>query len=115
METIQLQLNKPTLERAKGLSALRRCSFEELIKKMIEQPIIAEPANNNLVGMFKDEPELMDQIIESAMSAREKHFSKIKLLEQLLVRQIVVRYTSRLEFVRDRFFQSSQLKKLSPI
>jgi hypothetical protein len=66
METIQLHLDKPTLERVRQLSALRHCSLDELIKAMVEQTRIAAPANNNLVGMFADEPELMDQIIESA-------------------------------------------------
>jgi len=72
METIQLQLDRPTLERAQRLSAFRHCSLDELIKAMIGQTRIAGPANNNLVGLFADEPALMDQIIESAMSAREQ-------------------------------------------
>ena len=73
METIQLKLDKPTFERAKRLSALRQCSLDELIKQMIEQTRMTELIQNNLLGMFADEPELMDQAMESVMSAREQH------------------------------------------
>jgi hypothetical protein len=73
METIQLQLDEPTLERAKRASALRRCTIDELLKEMIGQIQVAEPTSNHLLGMFADDPELTDQVMESAMNAREQH------------------------------------------
>lgn len=73
METIQLQLDEQTLEHARRLSRLRRRTLEELLKETIEQMRVTEPTNDQVLGMFADEPELMDQVIESVMIARENH------------------------------------------
>ena len=73
MEMLQLQLDEQTIERARRLSKLRRRSLEELITEIIEQMRVTEPADNHLLGMFADEPELMDEVVESAMIAREQH------------------------------------------
>lgn len=73
METIQLQLDEQTLERIRRLSRLRRCTLEELLKEAIEQMRVIEPTNDRVLGMFADEPELMDQVIESTMLTRENH------------------------------------------
>lgn len=73
METIQLQLDEQTLEHARRLSRLRRRTLEELLKETIEQMRVTEPTNDRVLGMFADEPELMDQVIESVMTARENH------------------------------------------
>lgn len=73
METIQLQLDDKTLERARRLAQLRRRSLEELLKETLEQMMVAEPTDDQVLGMFADDPELVDQVIESAMVAREKH------------------------------------------
>lgn len=73
MEMIHLQLDEQTLDRAKRLSKLRQCTLEELIKDIIEQIRLVDPAHNHVLGMFADEPGLMDQVVESAMVAREQH------------------------------------------
>jgi len=73
MRTIELQIDEQTLERAQRLAESRRCTLEELIKEIIEQLGVAEAANDPFLGMFAHEPELIDQIIESAMKAREEH------------------------------------------
>jgi len=73
METIQLQLDEQTLERIRRLSRLRRCTLEELLKEAIEQMRVIEPTKDRVLGMFANEPELMDQVVESAMLNRENH------------------------------------------
>lgn len=73
METIELQLDTRTLENARRLAESRHCSLEELIKEVIERLGMAETASDPWVGMFADEPDLIDQVIASAMRARVEH------------------------------------------
>jgi len=73
MEKIELQLDEQTLARALRLAEFRRCSLEELITEIIEQMEVSETADDPFLGMFADEPELIDQVIESIMMAREAH------------------------------------------
>jgi hypothetical protein len=73
METIELQLDTQTLGRARKLAASRQCTLEELLKALIEHLEVAEPGDDRCLGMFADEPMLMDQVVTSAMQAREVH------------------------------------------
>ena len=72
MDTIQIQLDKPTLARAQLLSRLRGYSIDVLIKELINQTRVAALEDNHLLGIFADEPQLMDQVVESSMIARER-------------------------------------------
>ena len=72
MDTIQIQLDKQTLARAQLLSRLRGYSLDSLIKELINQTRVTTLEDNRLLGMFADEPQLMDQVVESSMIARER-------------------------------------------
>ncbi|MCS6861565.1 MAG: hypothetical protein NZT92_14750 [Abditibacteriales bacterium] len=73
METIELQLDPQTLERARRLAASRHVTLEELIKEVVEQLGGVEAEHDPFWGMFAHEPELVDQVVASAMQAREEH------------------------------------------
>jgi hypothetical protein len=73
MKTIKLQLDEQTLERAQRVAKIRHRTLEELIQEIISQLGEAEAANDPFLGMFAHEPELVDQVIESVMKAREEH------------------------------------------
>jgi len=73
METIEIRLDEQTLVRALQLAKSHHCSLDELLKEIIENLESFEGKKSNIMGMFSDEPELIDQIVESAMVAREKH------------------------------------------
>jgi len=73
MTTIELQLDEQTLERARRVAMLRRSTLEALIKEIIDLLAVAEGTGDPIVGMFAQEPELIDQVLDSAMKAREKH------------------------------------------
>lgn len=73
MERIEIRLDKETLERARRLAESRRCTLEQLVKELLEQAGVAEATSDPFLGMFAQEPELMDQVVESAMRAREEH------------------------------------------
>ncbi len=59
--------------RALKLAAARQCSLGDLIREIIEQIETSETKDDPFLGMFADEPELIDQVMESTMMAREAH------------------------------------------
>lgn len=65
---IQLKLDKQTLRQAEKLAAGRKLTLEELLQEIIAT--LAKPADP-FRGLFRDEPEVLDRIVEEAMSARE--------------------------------------------
>jgi hypothetical protein len=73
MEAIALQLDTQTLERARKLAASRQCTLEELLKDLIEYLERIAGGDDPFLGMFADEPILIDQVVASAMQAREAH------------------------------------------
>ena len=73
MERIELELDEQTLERARRLAKARRCTVEQLLKKLIEQLDVVPPTVDVFLGLFAQEPELVDQVVESVMQAREQH------------------------------------------
>lgn len=73
METVELQLDSKTLELARQLVASRHCTLDELITEAIEQLATVRAGEDAFLGMFAHEPELIDQVTESAMEARGTH------------------------------------------
>ncbi len=73
MEKIEIQLDDQMAKRIRQLAESRRCSPEQLVKEVIEQLAVAETGADPFLGMFAQEPELMDRIVESAMRDREEH------------------------------------------
>lgn len=73
MKTIELQLDDKTFEHAQRMAASRHRTIEALIKEIIEQLGASDSTEDPFLGMFADEPELMDQVVQSAMQAREEH------------------------------------------
>jgi hypothetical protein len=79
METIELKLDKETLKRAREVAASRGVSVEELVRELVSHA--AEKAPNGgaqqvedpLWGMFRDDAEVLDQIVEEAMQARARN------------------------------------------
>ena len=72
MERIQVELDEKTLARARALAERRRCSLDQLIKDFIEQETKPAGPSDTVLGMFADEPELLDEVVEAAMQARER-------------------------------------------
>src|SRR5690348_12058799 len=72
MPTIQLQIDKETLEKAQQLARNRHVAVEDLISELIGQLTTAAATDDPFLGMLADEPELADQVTELAMAARER-------------------------------------------
>ncbi len=72
MAKIELELNDAVLERARRLAETRHSTLDNLINDVLDQTT-AQAESDPLLGLFAEEPELVDQLLESAMQAREKH------------------------------------------
>ena len=70
MTTIELKLDDKTLERVKHIAARRRATVETFIEDMVQRLVTIE-AEDPLLGMFAQEPHLMDAVVASVMQARE--------------------------------------------
>jgi hypothetical protein len=72
MKTIQLHLDPETAARARKLAAARNCTLDEIIKAGIELIEQAASSPDLVLGSFRDEAELLDEIVADAMSARQR-------------------------------------------
>lgn len=72
METIELQVDEGTWSKAKQMAEVRRCTVEDLIRELIDQLTAAATKKDPLLGMMADEPDLMDQVLDSALQARSE-------------------------------------------
>ncbi len=73
VQTIELHLEKRILDRARRLAQARDCRIEDVFADAIERVPPVEAPADPFLGMFKDEPELVDEITRSTMEARERH------------------------------------------
>lgn len=73
MEKIELQLDEKILEKAHALAKSRHCDLSELIAYAIEQLTVIEPAKYPLLGLFADDPESVDEMLEEVMKDRAAH------------------------------------------
>lgn len=72
MKTIQVEVDDQTFERVQRVAEARHATLETFILEIIEVMAGLEAKLDPLWGMFGDEPELIDHIIESVMSSREQ-------------------------------------------
>jgi hypothetical protein len=71
MDSIVVQLDPQTSERARRLAQIRGTTVEALVQTLIAQLDTSEIAPDPLLGLFADEPELLDLALQEAMYARE--------------------------------------------
>ncbi len=71
METIQLELDAQILQQAQQIAQARQVSLEQLLSDMIEELAHRTVSDDPLWGLFADEVELIDDVVESVMLDRE--------------------------------------------
>jgi hypothetical protein len=71
MATVKLHLDHQTLERIEHITARRRATVETLIRDLVQRLVAIETTDDPILGMFAQEPDLMDAVVVAAMSARE--------------------------------------------
>jgi len=73
MSRVQLELDDDTLVRAQQLARRRGMTVEQLFAEWVEQ--VSRPTerpSDPVLGLFRDEPDLVDQVTEDAMRSREE-------------------------------------------
>ena len=71
MTIVRLHLDDQTFERIKQIAAGRRATVETLLQDLVQHLVTTETSTDPILGMFAQEPDLMDDVTTSAMSARE--------------------------------------------
>jgi hypothetical protein len=66
-----LHLDDQTFERIEQIAAGRRATVETLLQELVQRLVAIETTTDPILGMFAQEPDLMDTVTTSAMSARE--------------------------------------------
>lgn len=69
--TIEIQLNERALARLKKIAEQKHVTIEKVLQDMIERLLEAQSSEDLVLGMFAQEPELMDDVVAEAMKARE--------------------------------------------
>ena len=65
MTIVELHLDEQTYERVKHIAAGRGVSVEALIQDLVQRLVAIETTDDPILGMFAEEPELMDAVIHS--------------------------------------------------
>jgi len=73
MEKIEIELESPTLWRARGMAIDNNCTLDEIIAKAIEKLARENPPKDRILGGWADEPELVDEILADIMRDRAAH------------------------------------------
>ena len=71
MITLELHLDEQTFDRARQLAQARRSTVEAVITEIVATGL-SEAVADPWLGMFADEPELLDTVVSSAMDTRER-------------------------------------------
>ena len=71
MTVIQLQLDETTFKHAQRVAQQRHSTVETLVKDIINLIATRPDTEDPFMGMFAQEPELIDQIVAAAMQSRE--------------------------------------------
>lgn len=71
MTIVELYLDDQTFERIKHIAARRHGTVETLIQDLVQRLVAIETTADPLLGMFAQEPDLVDAVIAAAMSACE--------------------------------------------
>jgi hypothetical protein len=72
VETIELRLDDHTAAQLRRLADARQVTLEELLHQTIAQLGVPGEDEDPLWGLFADDAELIDEVVELAMKSREE-------------------------------------------
>ena len=76
MVKIELELNDSTVERAKTQATIQTITVEKLLADILEHEVPTLPANRATFGLFEDEPDMMDQVMEMVRIERDRSMAE---------------------------------------
>ena len=71
MITLELHLDEQTFDRARQLAQARHSTVEAVITEIVATGL-SEALTDPWLGLFADEPEVLDAVVAAAMDARER-------------------------------------------
>lgn len=71
MDTVVVELDPQTSERVRRLAQARGTTINALVQSLITQLDSGEATRDSLLGLFADEPALLDQVVDQALQTRE--------------------------------------------
>jgi hypothetical protein len=71
MDTVVVELDPQTSERARRLAQARGTTINALVQSLIAELDRSEVMHDSVLGRFADEPALLDQVVDQAMQTRE--------------------------------------------
>jgi hypothetical protein len=119
MEKIELQLDQKTLEKAIALAKSHHCDLSELITYAIDQLTATEPEKDHLLGLFADDPDSVNEMLEEVMKDRaadrliispenyQKLVNRLHELEDMLLGQAAETALSQSKMVGTENFTSA--------
>lgn len=71
MSKVEIEIDEHVLNQARAFAAKHQYNLEDLIAKILTQ--ISKTTNgDSIIGLFSDEPELLDQISKEALATRDQ-------------------------------------------
>lgn len=78
MKTVEIRIASDVYERAEALARSRQCSVEELVSRLIVQADERHETRDETMGLFADDPDLIDAVVEQAMADRERRWANAR-------------------------------------
>ncbi|MFO7917335.1 MAG: hypothetical protein R6V13_04595 [Anaerolineae bacterium] len=69
--TIEIELNERALARLRQMAENRNTTIERVLQDMVECVLESQASDDVVLGMFAQEPELIDEVVAEAMEARK--------------------------------------------
>ncbi len=71
MTTEPARIDERLLERVRKLAAARNCSVDEILQQALDRLEPPTAPGESVIGLFADQPELADKLIEDVYQTRE--------------------------------------------
>jgi predicted transcriptional regulator len=72
MRSVTIELDDETFQRMQHLAESRAWTVEQTIRAIVANVGSAGIADDTVSGLFSDEPELIDEVLDLVMQARER-------------------------------------------
>ncbi len=81
MIKIELELNDLTFAQARTQASIQQITVEKLFANILEQQVSSLPAHSGSMGLFADDPDMMDHVMEMVRVERETPLTEVTEIE----------------------------------
>ena len=76
MASVQIELNDETLKKAREAAKIRHATLEGLMQEFVETLSRTPKPPTSILGLFKDEAQLFDQVMQEVYENRQHRWLK---------------------------------------